>query len=163
MCGRSSVPGPIRCRRRSSGAATASQPVRRPAFRSLVKGRVRMRHVKISIAVALVTGVALAATVIAQSGGQPAAKANPLSAMDYIQIKQLANRFAFAYDTAADSGCEFADLFTADGEFQPDQVKGRDKLAALARLGEHGPFRTGLYMMNHLIEPSPEGARGKQY
>jgi len=122
-----------------------------------------MRHVKRSIAVALVTGVALASTVIAQSGGQSAAKANPLSAMDYIQIKQLANRFAFAYDTAADSGCEFADLFTADGEFQPDQVKGRDKLAALARMGEHGPFRTGLYMMNHLIEPSPEGARGKQY
>jgi hypothetical protein len=83
--------------------------------------------------------------------------------MDYVQIKQLANRFAFAWDTAADNGCELADLFTTDGEFQPDQVKGRDQLAALARLGEHGPFQTSLYTVNHIIEASPEGARGKQY
>ena len=121
-----------------------------------------MRHVKGSIAVALVSGIAVTGAVIAQSR-QPASKTRALTAMDYIQIKQLANRFAFAYDTAADNGCEFADLFTVDGEFQPDQVKGWDQLAARARLGDHGPFRTSLYMMNHMIEPSPEGARGKQY
>ena len=121
-----------------------------------------MRIVKILSVVILAAGVAVTGILIAQSS-RPASKAPALAAMDYIQIKQLANRFAFAYDTAADNGCEFADLFTADGEFQPDQVKGRDRLAALARLGKHGPFRTSLYMMNHIIEPSPEGARGKQY
>jgi actinorhodin biosynthesis protein ActVIA len=122
-----------------------------------------MRSWKTWTAVALGLGVAIVGAVRAQSGDKPAAKASPLSAIDYIQIKQLANRFPFAYDTGAAGGCEFADLFTSDGEFQPDKVKGRDQLAALARYGVHGPFRTSLYAMNHFIEPSPEGARGKQY
>src|SRR5215471_3011643 len=122
-----------------------------------------MRSWKTLAILVLSVGVAMASGMRAQTGGTSTAKTSPLTAMDYIQIKQLANRFAFAYDTGADGGCEFADLFTADGEFEPDQVKGRDQLAALARLGEHGPYRTSLYMMNHLIEPSPEGARGKQY
>lgn len=122
-----------------------------------------MRNWKTSVTVALVMGVAMTGAALAQSGGKAAAKASTLTAMDYIQIKQLANRFAFAWDTGADNGCEFADLFTPDGEFQPDQVKGRDQLAALARLGEHGPFQTSLYTVNHIIEASPEGARGKQY
>ena len=98
-----------------------------------------MRIVKTStvvVAALFVVGVAVTAVVIAQSG-RGTSKAPALTAMDYIQIKQLANRFAFAVDTAADNGCEFADLFTPDGEFQPDQVKGRDRLAALARLA-HG-------------------------
>ena len=121
-----------------------------------------MRNMKTPIVVALVTGVAVTGMAIAQSG-RPASKGSELTAMDYVQIKQLAARFAFAWDTGADNGCEWADLFTPDGEFQPDQVKGRDQLAALARVGEHGPFQTGLYTVNHFIEPSPEGARGKQY
>ena len=121
-----------------------------------------MRPMKLSIAVTLIMGLG-AIAVIAQTANRPGAKASTLTAMDYIQIKQLANRFAFAHDTGADNGCELANLFTADGEFEPDHVKGRDKLAALARLAKHGPLRTSLYTMNHLIEPSPEGARGKQY
>jgi hypothetical protein len=112
---------------------------------------------------ALIAGVATAASLGAQSS-PPASKGAALSAMDYIQIKQLANRFAFAFDTGADGGCEFANLFTPDGEFQPGDIKGRGQLAALTRLGDwHGPFNTRLYGMNHVIEASPEGARGKQY
>jgi hypothetical protein len=122
-----------------------------------------MRTWKIPATVALVMGVAATGAALAQSNGKTASKAATLAAMDYIQIKQLANRFAFAWDTGADNGCELADLFTPDGEFQPDQVKGRDQLAAFARSGEHGPFQTSLYTMNHIIEASPEGARGKQY
>ena len=112
----------------------------------------------------LVVGVAMTAAALAQSISGPASKATALTAMDYIQIKQLANRFAFAFDTGADGGCAFADLFAAGGEFQPGDIKGRDQLAALARLGDqHGPFNTRLYGMNHVIEASPDGARGKQY
>jgi hypothetical protein len=122
-----------------------------------------MRNCKTSVTVAVVIGVAMTGAALAQGGGSARSKASTLPAMDYIQIKQLANRFAFAWDTGADNGCEFADLFTPDGEFQPDQVKGRDQLAALARSGEHGPFQTSLYTVNHVIEASPEGARGKQY
>jgi SnoaL-like protein len=122
-----------------------------------------MRSWKTPAIVVLGVGIIMAIGMRAQTAGTSTAKTPALTAMDYIQIKQLANRFAFAYDTGADGGCEFADLFTADGEFEPDQVKGRDQLAALARLGEHGPYRTSLYTMNHVIEASPEGARGKQY
>src|SRR5262249_22979985 len=108
-------------------------------------------------------GMTMAGAALAQ-GGRAATPGPPqLTAMDYMQIKQLANRFAFAWDTGADSGGEVADLFTADGEVQPDQVKGRAQLAALARLGDHGPMQTAFYTTNHRIEPSPEGARGKQY
>jgi hypothetical protein len=111
------------------------------------------------IAVALITGAA-SGVVAVQSNGA----GSTLTAMDYIQIKQLANRLLFAFDTAGNGGCEFADLFTADGEFQPGDIKGRDQLAALARLGDQkGPFNTRLYGMSHVIEPSPEGARGRQY
>jgi hypothetical protein len=116
------------------------------------------------IAVALVAGVTSPGAVLAQNSGTQASKGSALTAMDYIQIKPLAKRFAVAFDTGADGGCEFADLFAADGEFQPGDIKGRDRLAALARFGEQkGPFNTRLYGMNHFIEASPEGARGKQY
>jgi SnoaL-like domain len=116
------------------------------------------------MAVALAAGLTTSSDIVAQNSGASASKASALTAMDYIQIKQLANRFMFAFDTAADGGCEFADLFAAEGEFQPGDIKGRDQLAALARFGEQkGPFNTRLYGMNHVIEASPEGARGKQY
>src|SRR5437867_7050804 len=121
-----------------------------------------MRVWKTLMAVAMV-GATMVGAALAQGGGTPAPRAASLTAMDYIQIKQLANRFPYAYDTAADNGCELADLFTADGELQPYRVKGRDQLAAFARVGEHGPFQTTLYTMNHVIEASPEGARGRQY
>jgi len=116
-----------------------------------------------TMVVALGIGFPVAGGVLAQDHTASPSAGAALTAMDYIEIKQLAARFAFAYDTGADGGCEFADLFTPDGEFQPDQVKGRDQLAALARLGDHGPFQTSLYMMNHVIEAAPEGAHGKQY
>jgi hypothetical protein len=113
------------------------------------------------MALALITA---AATGVVSAQNTATSQGSPLTAMDYIQIKQLANRLLFAFDTAAAGGCEFADLFTADGEFQPGGIKGRDQLAALARLGDQkGAFNTRLYGMNHVIEPSPEGARGKQY
>lgn len=91
------------------------------------------------------------------TGGQPAA----LTAFDYVQIRQLANRYAFALDTGADNGYAFADLFTADGAF--DDTTGREALAALARGGRTGLLHVGHYMMNHVIEPTADGASGRQY
>ena len=103
----------------------------------------------------------LAPAALAQRG--PSAKPTALTAMDYIEIRQLVNRYAFALDTGGNNGYDYADLFSVDGEFMRPYAKGREQLAALARGGKLGPNNTVHYIMNHVIEPSPEGATGKEY
>src|ERR1041384_6259828 len=70
----------------------------------------------------------------AQQGGK-------LSTQDYIDIQQLAARYAFLIDTCTNGGNDFADLFTPDGEFSVSQqwgvangrkTKGHEALAAAA-------------------------------
>jgi hypothetical protein len=91
------------------------------------------------------------------------AKAMTLTPMDYIEIRQLANRYAFALDTGSSNGYDYADLFAADGESIRPNGKGREQLAAIARGPRRGPDNTVHYMMNHVIEPRPDGAIGKVY
>jgi hypothetical protein len=93
-----------------------------------------------------------------------------LTAMDYIEIRQLVARTAYALDTAADKGRTFAGLFTPDGILtsktpRPYEVKGRDQLAAFAMgdLAHRGPSYVRDYVTNHIISPSPEGATGRVY
>src|SRR5688500_2378063 len=82
--------------------------------------------------------VLLCAPAGAQQGGTPGSK---LSTQDYIDIQQLAARYAFLIDTCTNGGTDFADLFTADGEFSVSQqwgvaggrkTKGRDALVDAA-------------------------------
>ena len=94
---------------------------------------------------------------------EKAARPMTLAPMDYIEIKQLVNRYAFAVDTGGNNGYDYADLFSADGEFMRPYAKGREQLAALARGGRLGPNNTVHYIMNHVIEPTPDGAIGKEY
>src|SRR5580658_672627 len=111
-----------------------------------------------------VLAVALAAIVGTTSGQvKPRVKALPLTPMDYIEIRQLVNRYAFALDTGSNNGYDYADLFAADGEFMRPYAKGREQLAALARGPRLGPDNTVHYIMNHVIEPTPDGAIGKAY
>ena len=86
----------------------------------------------------LVTGLSVGlltlGAVKAQQPGGGSANVMALSAMDYIQIKQLVNRYAFALDTGSRNGYDYADLFSSDGVFDSNSrgpVKGRDQLAAL--------------------------------
>ena len=44
-------------------------------------------------------------------------QAPALSALDYAEIGQLANRYAHAIDTCSNNGYDYADLYTADGTF----------------------------------------------
>ena len=108
---------------------------------------------------------ALWLVVAAVEHGRAQSAAPPrLTAMDHVQIRQLAARAAFAMDTGADNGFAYADLFAPDGESVRPNAKGRDQLAAVARGGRRGPLLTSLYSMNHIIEPAPGGgAVGKQY
>jgi hypothetical protein len=108
--------------------------------------------------------VALAALVGTTSGQvKPRVKALTLTPMDYIEIRQLVNRYAFALDTGSNNGYDYADLFAPDGEFMRPYARGREQLAALARGPRLGPDNTVHYIMNHVIEPTPGGAIGKAY
>ena len=119
------------------------------------------------LALCLIAGLLILGEVQAQqtrSGGSTGVMA--LTAMDYIQIKQLVNRYAFALDTGAHSGYDYADLFAPDGVFDSNtrgRTQGRDNLAALARGEKRGPLQVNHYIMNHIIEPTVDGAIGRQY
>jgi hypothetical protein len=117
-----------------------------------------------ALSVGLLTLGVIEAQQQPSAGGSASVMA--LTAMDYIQIKQLVNRYAFALDTASRNGYDYADLFSSDGVFDSNsrgRVQGRDQLAALARGDRKGPMYVNHYIMNHIIEPTADGAIGRQY
>ena len=98
----------------------------------------------------------------------------PLTALDYFEIQQLASKYARAIDTCSNNGYDYADLFAADGYFQPEQggkpgakFQGRERLAEASGGGSRGCKNVGwikqgvkhMYV-NHIITASPEGATG---
>jgi len=104
-----------------------------------------------------------------------------LTALDYQEITQLINRYAYGIDTCANDGYDYANLFTEDGTFTDRNseagfaaggrvlARGREALAELVGGGSRG-CRTKLVwtdwshlMLNHEISPSAEGARGRIY
>ena len=86
-----------------------------------------------------------------------------LTAEDYIAIQQLVYTYPYALDTAANNGFDYADMFAPDGEFIRPPTKGRDNLAKLALDQPHGPNYVRHYLSNIVIEPTADGAVGKQY
>ena len=100
-------------------------------------------------------GVVTLVAVQAQQSGRVAAALTP---MDQIEIQQLVAQAHDALYTGANNGYGYADLFTADATF--GKAVGREQLAAFARGGRKG---TRSLSTNVIIEPSAEGAIGKQY
>src|SRR4051794_1994949 len=97
---------------------------------------------------------------------QAASKVPALTPLDYIEIRQLVARYGYAVDTGADNGNMYAELFAPDGAFLDRTGKataGRDALAAVARRFQRGPQSQFHFLMNHVIEPTAAGARGKEY
>ena len=84
-----------------------------------------------------------------------------LTPLDYVEIRQLAARYGHAVDQGADNGYAYADLFAEGGTF--GDTHGRDELAALAKKTARGPQTTWHYIVNHVIEPTEGGAKGKEY
>jgi hypothetical protein len=115
--------------------------------------------------VAMALGIPVTVAHGQEPRSAPARPARPmtLTAMDYIEIRQLVNRYGFAVDTGNNNGYDYADLFSADGEFMRPYARGREQLAALARGGRLGPANTVHYIMNHVIAPTSDGAVGKEY
>lgn len=98
----------------------------------------------------------------------------PLTALDYIEIQQLVNKYARAIDTCSNNGYDYADLFAPDGYFAPAQngkvgnkFQGRERLAEVSGGGSRGCKNVGwirqgvkhLYV-NHIITPTATGATG---
>ena len=103
---------------------------------------------------------------LASVAGKPAANFAGLTALDYIEIKQLVSRYAYAVDTGADNGYVYASLFAPGGAFADRmgrEATGREALAALARRNTRGPQSAFHFIVNHVIEPTSEGAVGKEY
>ena len=117
-------------------------------------------------ALAFLAGRMQAGEAVAQAQG------SALTALDYQEITQLINRYAYGIDTCANNGYDYADVFTADGVFidknsdegfrQSGRVlaKGREALATLVGGGSRG-CKTKLVwtdwshlMLNHQITPS---------
>jgi hypothetical protein len=132
----------------------------------------------VSIAGAVVVAVAWSAHALsghtaqvagrpeASAAGKPAASFDGLTPIDYVEIRQLVARYAYAVDTGADNGNVYASLFASDGAFADRmgrETKGREALAALARRNTRGPQSAFHFIVNHVIEPTPEGAAGKEY
>jgi uncharacterized protein (TIGR02246 family) len=123
-----------------------------------------------TLATTLIVGLAMVGVAYAQDGARrTSTKAAALTPQDYLEIQQLVARYAYALDTGADNGNAYADLFAPDGEFvlPTGPMKGREALAAFGRSGfvdGHKPANgVAHFIMNHVVEPSSEGATGKEY
>ena len=129
-----------------------------------------MKTMKLAIAL-LVVAVAVSAAKSQpqpqrKTGGRTTPTGRSLTVFDYIEIKQLVSRYGYAVDTGADDGNMYADLFAPDGAFLDRTGKattGREALAAVARRFRRGPQSQFHFLMNHVIEPTADGARGKEY
>jgi len=132
----------------------------------------------------LAVGVCLGAAVTLWVNERVHAQAKPsagLTALDYQELTQLTNRYAYGIDTCSNNGYDYADVFTADGVFidrnsdagfkQGGRVlaTGREALATLVGGGSRG-CKTKLVwtdwshiMTNLVVTPTAEGATGRLY
>jgi hypothetical protein len=116
------------------------------------------------IAVGLVAGVLVAGAIVrAQQRSSPATSAATLTPQDYIDIQQLVSNYAYGLDGNTDNGATYASLFAPGGIFGRPRTEGRDNLAALANREPHGAKYVRHFITNHVIEPSPGGAIGREY
>jgi len=117
---------------------------------------------------------------VADSGSADA-QSGALTALDYQEITQLINRYAYGIDTCANNGYDYANVFTADGTFTDRNsdagfaaggrvlAQGRDALATLVGGGSRGCETKLVWtdwshlMLNHEITPTAEGAKGRVY
>jgi hypothetical protein len=109
---------------------------------------------------ALPLALALCASVFAQGVSAPA-RLTTLTPLDHVEIRQLAARYAHAVDQGADEGRAYADLFAPGATF--GKTTGRDELAKLAKQTSRGPQTAWHFIVNHVIEPTRDGAKGREY
>ena len=95
---------------------------------------------------------------IGTTSAQPA-----LTAQDYIDIQQLVSSYAYGLDGNTDNGESYANLFAPGAVFGRPRTEGHANLAALANTQPRGAMYVRHFITNHVIEPAPGGAIGKEY
>lgn len=114
------------------------------------------------IAVSLVACLLVAGAIV--KGQQRTATSTPaLTPQDYIDIQQLVSNYPYGLDGNTDNGATYASLFAPGGVFGRPRTEGRDNLAALANREPRGANYVRHFITNHVIEPSPGGAIGREY
>jgi hypothetical protein len=89
-----------------------------------------------------------------------------LTATDYLDIQNLVASYGQALDSGVgrdDNGEAYAALFAPDGIFGRPYTTGHDALVALAHTQPHDKHYIRHFLTNIVIDPSPEGAKGRQY
>ena len=122
---------------------------------------------KFGIQLVLATAT-LSVLVVAAARGQqrsnPAQASTPtLTAQDYIDIQQLVSSYPYGLDGNTDNGETYASLFAPGAVFGRPRTEGRENLAALANTQPRGTNYVRHFITNHVIEPAPGGAIGKEY
>jgi hypothetical protein len=128
---------------------------------------------------ALIVGVVIGSLSVSYAQQLKKAKTPALSALDYIEIQQLVNRYGYVLDHCEDNGYAYADLYTTDGVFidhwsdlgvSRNGIRwvGRERLAEAAGggiLGCQGKRHPSLshIAVNHVIAPTAEGATGRVF
>jgi hypothetical protein len=111
-------------------------------------------------------GVFAAAVQAQQRSSSAASNKTPtltLTPQDYIEIQQLVSSYPYGLDENPDNGETYARLFAPGAVFGRPRTEGHDNLAALANTQPHGAQYTRHFITNHVIEPAPGGAKGKEY
>ena len=108
----------------------------------------RYKHFVIFLISGIFALTSLAA--MSQEQGTAGQHVTVLSARDYMEIEQLARRYALALDTCSNDGYDYADLYTDDGVFIDNysddgfskggvvRARGREQLARAAGGGSDG-------------------------
>jgi hypothetical protein len=141
-----------------------------------------MRNWKLPATFVAGIGLAVLVTGVAPRLIDPArAQSGSLTALDYAEITQLINRYAYGIDTCGNNGYDYANVFTEDGVFTDRNsdggfaaggrvlAQGREALATLVGGGSRGCETKLVWtdwshlMLNHEIPPSADGATGRIY
>ena len=103
----------------------------------------------------LLAGLAIAGSMATPGGAWAQGAAQPLTALDYIEIQKLNAKYAFAIDNCTNNGYDYADLYTPDGEFvsgrDGGRFKGREALAEAAGGGKRGCQRKGVFQSHEIV------------
>jgi len=108
-------------------------------------------------------GCLLLSSVVVRGQQRSAGTSSGLTPQDYLEIQQLVSSYPYGLDGNTDNGATYASLFAPGAVFGRPRTEGRDNLAALANREPHGANYVRHFITNHVIEPSPGGAVGKEY
>src|SRR5215510_12101192 len=117
----------------------------------------------LSIALTVFVCIALVVAVRGQQRPGVQSQAAALTALDYIEIQQLVSNYPYGLDGNTDNGETYANLFAPGAVFGRPRTEGHENLAALANTQPHGANYVRHFITNHVIEPAPGGAIGREY